>query len=456
MSNSVAPAAPAPLVTTRLSIMMFLEFAVWGSWAVLIGGHMNNLGFSATQIGYVYLTTALGAMLSPFIAGYVADRLMPSQLFTALVHLAGGAMMYMAWSQKTFEGMFLYVLLHAVLYMPTIALTNAISFHHMKDSRKFGFIRVWGTLGWIAINWAMSAYLKYWEKQEPGVSHVGDAMLAAAILSGLMGLYCLTLPHTPPAKNAANPYAFLEAFKLTSNRNFAILLVISFIVAIELPFYYNYTFMFLTDAKTGVGLPESEANFAMSLGQLAEVVLMLLLTPALRHLGMRTTVLLGILAWPLRYGIFALGGPPWLIIAAQCLHGICYSFFFVAGMIAVERLSHKDIRASAQGLLIFATNGFGMLIGSLLSGYVVDYFKKPEGGHAWAAVFMVPIAITVVAGIVFAFMFDERKYQADSTALAGDDSAEARCAACNYDLRGTRTGFCPVCGRPVSGTATLA
>ncbi len=417
-----APRVPAAPVA-RLSIMMFLQFAIWGSWAVLVAGHMRNLGFSDPQINLVYLTTAIGAMLSPLIAGWIADRFLPNQVFTGGVHLVGAALLVVAWRQQTFNGLFAVVLAYAVLYMPTIALTNAIAFHHMPDSRKFGFIRVWGTIGWIVINWVMSLYLRMWEQWAPGASRIGDCLVAAAILSALMGLYCFSLPHTPPSKQAQNPYAFLDALKLTANRNFAVLLVISFVVAIELPFYYNLTFLFLTEPGTGIGLRESQANLAMSLGQIAEVLIMLLLAPALRYLGMRTTILLGILAWPLRYAIFALGQPTWLVVAAQGLHGICYSFFFVGGMIAVERLASKDIRASAQGLIVFATNGVGMLIGSLLAGQVANFFLLETGGHAWAKIFLVPIAITVVAAVAYALLFNERRFRADSERIEREAAA---------------------------------
>lgn len=411
------PAKAAKAVYPRLSLMMFLQFAIWGSWAVLIAGYMRNLGFSEKQMSYVYGTTAFGSILSPLIAGWIADRLMSAQIFTALSHFLSGLLLLIARQQTTFLPMWTAILLHAVLYMPTIALTNAISFHHMRDSKKFGNIRVWGTLGWIAINWIISLYLRFWENRAPGESHVGDCLFFAAGTSFLMGLYCLSLPNTPPAKEARNPYAFLEAFSLMSNRNFVVLLIISFIVAIELPFYYNLTFLFLTEPQHGVSLSESTANFAMSLGQVAEVLIMLLLFPSLRFLGMRWTIFLGILAWPVRYTIFAIGQPVWLVMAAQTLHGICYSFFFVGGMIAVERLSPKDIRASAQGLLVFATNGLGMLVGHFVSGRVHSFFALADGGHSWPKIFLVPIAVTVIASIAFIGLFNEKKYQEDSEAL---------------------------------------
>ncbi len=426
ISGAVVPTAVArrpAWLTVRLSLMMFIQFAIWGSWAVLIAGHMRSLGFTDPQINYVYLTTALGAMLSPLVAGWIADRFLPNQIFTGGVHLVGAMLLLWAWRQREFPALWTAILCYAILYMPTIALTNAIAFYHLKDSRKFGYIRVWGTLGWIVINWVLSGYLKAWEILTPGRSRAGDCLVAAAGLSILMGLYCFSLPNTPPARQARNPYAFLEALKLTANRNFAVLLLIALVVAIELPFYYNLTFLFLTEPGAGPGLPESRANLAMSLGQIAEVLLMLLLAGSLRHLGMRTTILLGILAWPLRYAVFAIGRPVWLVVAAQCLHGICYSFFFVAGMIAVERLSRKDIRASAQGLMVFVTNGVGMLVGSLVAGQVADYFRLAAGGHAWAQIFMVPIAVTVLAALVFGGLFNERRFRSDSHRIELEDQA---------------------------------
>lgn len=410
----------------RLSAMMFLQFAAWGAWSVMIAGHMeSNLKFTGIQIAMVFGTTAWGSILSPMIAGWIADRYMAVQRFTAIMHAVGAVLLLVAWKQTTFGSLWTVMLLYAFCYMPTIALTNAIAFHHMGDSEKFGNIRVWGTIGWIAVQWGLAFYLNVMRGQGEAyaLQRQADCLLFGAVASILMALYSLSLPDTPPTKDADNPYAFLEAFALAkANRNFAILLGISFLVAIELPFYYNLTFLFLTDAVGGVGLTPDKAQFAMTLGQIGEVALMFLLFMSLKRIGMRGTITLGILAWPLRYVIFAIGEPAWLVIAAQTLHGICYAFFFVGGMIAAEKLAHKDIRASAQGLMVFATNGVGMLVGHFVSGAIHDAFALPDGGWQWAKIFLLPILLTIVAAGLFWTLFNERKYQEDAARVTAEDA----------------------------------
>jgi nucleoside transporter len=463
----------------RLSIMMCLQFAVWGAWSVMIANHMeSNLHFDGKHISYVFGTTAFGAIISPLIAGWIADRYMPNQIYTALSHLVGAVLLYWAWfisapvpagTVAPFWPLEITMIVYAVFYFPTIGLTNSIAFKHMGDSNKFGLIRVWGSLGWIAVQTGLSIYLILWnitgkvhgfaqtyhivlynilgkiqiQDQTLGNLHSRDCLMIATVASVLMGLYSFTLPNTPPAKNAKNPYAFLEAFKLTENRNFAVLLIISFIVAIELPFYYNLTSLFLANPtiQHGIGLGPGRTQFYMTFGQWGEVCMMALLYPMIRWGGIRWTIFLGILAWPLRYAIFSIGHPTWLVIASLPLHGICYAFFFAGGMIAVERLAHKDIKASAQGLIVFATNGLGMLVGHFLSGQihdrmafkVVDAMGKPVldatgqqlVGHHWAGVFAIPIIVTVIAGIAFLALWDEKQYVIDTTAIA----AEAEVAA---------------------------
>ena len=443
-------------IYARLSIMMFLQFAVWGAWSVMIANHMeSNLHFDGKHISYVFGTTAFGAIISPLIAGWIADRYMPNQIYTGLSHLIGAGLLFWAWfisapvaagTVAPFWPLEITMIVYAIFYFPTIGLTNAIAFHHMGDSNKFGLVRVWGSLGWIAVQTALGFYLIHWNNvgiaqglgQALGNLHSRDCLMIAAAASVLMGFYSFTLPNTPPTKNARNPYAFLEAFKLTKNRNFAVLLIISFIVAIELPFYYNLTSLFLANPtiQNGIGLGPGKAQFFMTFGQWGEVLMMALLYPMIRWGGIRWTIFLGILAWPVRYAIFSLGHPTWLVVASLPLHGICYAFFFAGGMIAVERLAHKDIKASAQGLIVFATNGFGMLVGHFLSGQihdrmafkVMDKLGKPvldaSGqqliGHHWAGVFAVPIVVTVIAGIAFLILWDEKQYQKDTAIIAAE------------------------------------
>lgn len=476
----------------RLSVMMFLEFAVWGAWSVMIAVHMGGaLQFTGIQIGLVFGTTALGAILAPMIAGNIADRWVPSQVFTAISHLVGAALLFAAWmlptffppplgghlgalKVTTFGALYTVMLLYSLTYMPTIALTNAIAFKHMGDSDKFGQIRVWGTLGWIAVQVGFAGYLKAMQGSTHE-SHAGDCLLFAAVVALLMGLYSFTLPDTPPSRDARNPYAFLEAFKLTRNRNFMILLVVSFVVAIELPWYYNLTPMFFTEARDeqqlsqqwleqageraekeglpaptaappileqtstklgGLGLQESETQLASTIGQIAEISLMLLLWPMLRIYGMKVTIFFGILAWPLRYIAFSVGEPTWLVLSSQALHGIAYTFFFAAGMVAAERLAPKDIRASAQSLMLFATNGCGMLVGHFLSGHIDDLNRHqvmdsylvggqelmpPQFLHNWPGTFLLPIAVTLLAAAAFAFLFNQPQYAEDTAKIKAEE-----------------------------------
>ncbi len=465
---------------TRLSLMMFLEYAVWGAWSVMIALHMGNkLHFTGFQIGLVFGTTAFGAVLSPMIAGWVADRFLPSQVYTGLSHLVGAVLLYLAWQQTEFWPLWTVMFIYALAYMPTIALTNGIAFKHWKNTDWFGYIRVWGTIGWIVIQFVVGGYLKH-AAATTAQSKAGDCLLFGAAVAVLMGIYSFTLPNTPPTKNVGNPYAFLEAFALAKNRNFLILLVISFVVAIELPWYYNLTPLFFQQAQTvdqaadrwldqareaagneglaapaeapiladgvrfgtgGLGLDEGGTQFATTIGQLSEIAFMFLLFLMLTRIGMRKTIFIGILAWPLRYIAFSVGEPTWLVLASQALHGIGYTFFFAAGMVAVEKIAPKDIRASAQALMVFATNGCGMLVGHFLSGKIHDLNAVPILGdwsvagrelvasvyfHFWPGVFALPIVVTIAAAVVFYIKFSEDKYRQD---VASIEAAEAPGAA---------------------------
>lgn len=418
---------PTRTVRLRLSTMMFLQFAVLGTWRVIIARHMGHLGFSGAEMGYVFSTTALGALVSPLAAGWAADRWLPAQVFTGISHLIGAGLLVTAWLQTGFWGLWGTMLAYTVVTLPTLATTNAIVFRHLADTEKFGNIRVWGTVGWIVINVLISAYLRAWETLSPGAARIGDGLLAGAVLSVVLGLFCFSLPDTPPLRRGGNPYEFLKAVRAMADRNFAVVLVVAFAVYTQVPIHYNQALLFLTEQAHGLGMAESSANLILTIGQVAEIAAMLLLAPFVRAWGIRRTVVLGILAWALRYAIFAVVRRPEWIALAQLLHGLCYTFFAVGAMIAVERLSSRDLRASAQGMLVFATTGLGMLIGNLFSGWLYDLFELPDGGHAWAGIFSVPIAVTLLSAVAFVLLFRDPPRTAAAVVVgerAGAESGE--------------------------------
>jgi len=394
-------------VTLRLAGMYLIQNLLWGAQMVLLSGHMDSLGFSGEQISYVWGTGALAGLVSPLLVGWVADRFLPGQMLAGVSYLLCAPLLFFCWRQTAFGPLWGGMLAYNLIHVPTMALTNAVAFRHLGDLDGFGKVRVWGSIGWVGISWLLSAYLRFWERWTPGESHLGDGLLIAALLAVVMGLYCFTLPHTPPSRQARNPYAFLEAFRLFRQRNFAALLGTAFAVALTSPLVFNFSFIFLVDKEGGLGLAPSAANWVLSLGQVMEIPVMLGLGFFLRRLGMRTTLFLGLLAQVARAGSLALGEPVWLVAAAQGFNGFFITFFFIAAAMAVEQLSQDDIRASAQALLTFTSWGIGSLLGQFLSGQVYDSLTLPDGGHRWEMVFLVPAGVMLTAALVFLLLFRE-------------------------------------------------
>ncbi|MFH1567826.1 MAG: MFS transporter, partial [Gemmatimonadota bacterium] len=310
-----------------------------------------------------------------------------------------------------FPGFWVAMALFALIRLPAMTLTNVVAFYHLGRSERFGYVRVWGTIGWIAVSWALSLYLRLWENQ---TAHLGDGLLVAAVIFAVSGLYSLTLPHTPPGAASgsggapARPYAFVSAFGLLRQRNFAIITGIAFISSAVSPFYYNYSFLFLTDAAA-LNLSPSTANLAQSLGQLVEIVVLLGLASSLRRLGLKRILLIGIGAQAVRFSAFALGGPPWLVIGSIGVHGFIFTFFFIGLVIAVEELSQPEYRASAQGLLTFARGGIGSLFGQMAAGRVYDACALPGAGHHWAPIFAIPAVTTLFTLALFATLYREER-----------------------------------------------
>ncbi len=385
-------------VRIKLSVMMFLEFFIWGAWYVTMGTWLGALGFSGEQIGLTYGTTAVAAIISPFFVGMIADRFFASQRLLAVLHLAGGVALFVASTQSAFWPLYTAVLIHTLFYMPTLALTNSLSFRQMRDpGREFPPVRVLGTIGWIVAGLVVGTM---------GIEATGRPMQLAAAGSVALAAFCLLLPHTPPqatGRVTVRAVLGLDALYLMKDRSFAVFVIGSFLVCIPLQFYYAFANPFLN----AIGVTNAAGK--MTMGQMSEIVFMLLMPWFFRRLGVKYMLLVGMAAWVARYVLFAYGNNAdlvWMLYGGILLHGICYDFFFVTGQIYVDQKAPPHMRAEAQGFITFVTYGVGMLIGSWLSGRVVDAYALPGGtGHDWQTIWLVPAAMAAVVLALFALFF---------------------------------------------------
>ncbi|MDA1093995.1 MAG: nucleoside permease [Acidobacteria bacterium] len=389
-------------IRLKLSTMMFLQFFVWGAWSVPLGTYLGEtLGFPGQEIGLVFGTTAVAAMISPFFVGMVADRFFATEKLLAGLHVAGGAVLFAVSAQTTFTAFYAVLLVYALCYMPTLALTNSLSFHQMKNpAREFPWIRVLGTIGWIVAG-NLVGFLRLEDTARP--------LQMAAAASVVLGLFCLLLPHTPPTRAAtrvtARDVLGLDALLLLRERSFAVFVAGSLLVCIPLQFYYTFANPFLNE----IGVVNAAGK--MTLGQFSELGFMLAMPLFFRRLGVKGMLLVGMGAWITRYLLFAWGdngAMVWALYGGILLHGICYDFFFVTGQIYVDEKSPPDLRAAAQGLIAFVTLGVGMFIGSLLSGYVVDLYVAGDA-HAWRQIWIVPAVWAAAVLGLFAVFFRDRR-----------------------------------------------
>jgi nucleoside transporter len=389
-------------IRVKLSVLMFLQYFVWGAWSVTMGTWLGEtLRFSGEQVGLAYGTTALAAMISPFFVGMVADRFFATERILASLHILGGAALFLTSAQTSFARLYVLLLSYTLCYMPTLALSNSLSFHQMKDpGREFPSVRVLGTIGWIVAG-LMIGTMKLEATAAP--------MRLAAAASIALGLFCLVLPHTPPQRTTRatmRDVLGLDALALLGEPSFLVFVLGSFLICIPLQFYYAFANPFFNE----IGMTNAAGK--MTLGQMSEIFFMLVMPWFFSRLGVKYMLLVGMAAWATRYLLFASGntGPlVWMLYTGILLHGICYDFFFVTGQIYVDQKAPGDLRAAAQGLIAFVTLGVGMFIGSWLSGKVVDTFAVESAGgavrHVWDRIWLVPAAGAACVLIAFAFFF---------------------------------------------------
>jgi nucleoside transporter len=393
--------------------MMFLEFFIWGAWFVTLGTFLgNNLNATGAQTGAAFSTQSLGAIIAPFVIGLIADRYFNAEKILGILHLIGALLMFQMYSAANFEAFYPYVLGYMIAYMPTLALVNSISFNQMKDPEKeFSSIRVWGTVGWIIAGLSIS-YLFHWDAVESIKSgFLKNTFLLASGASVVLGLLSFFLPKTPPKVNKNEKVTLsdilgLEALKLLKSKDFLVFFLSSILICIPLAFYYQNANPFLSN----IGLENPTGK--MTLGQISEVLFMLSLPIFFKKFGFKYTLLVGMLAWVLRYALFAYGNAgelTFMLITGIALHGVCYDFFFVSGQIYTNARAGEKIKSAAQGLITLATYGVGMLIGFWVAGKITDAYKMTESSFDWKMIWLIPAGIAAVVMILFALFFKENK-----------------------------------------------
>ena len=388
---------------TRLSVMMFLEFFIWGAWFVTMGTYLTGpLGFSDAENALAYATQSWGAIIAPFVIGLIADKYVNAERLLGAIHLVGAVLMYRIAKTSEFATFYPYLLLYMILYMPTLALVNAISFRQLDDpARRFGLIRFWGTFGWIVAGLLISFGFN-WDSQ---ADQLRNTFTMAAAASLALGVFSFTLPATPPKKGGAGgglrEALGLDALALLRDRNFLIFFAASILICIPLAFYYQHANQFLTEVRV------ANAAGIQTIGQMSELVFMLLVPFFLKRFGMKMTLLIGMLAWAARYVLFAYGNAGelvFMLILGIALHGMCYDFFFVSGQVFTDSKAGPRYKSAAQGLITLATYGVGMLIGFWVAGQLTAAFAI-EGGHEWRSIWIYPAAFAAAVAVLFALLF---------------------------------------------------
>jgi nucleoside transporter len=402
-------------IKIQLSIMMVLEFFIWGGWFVTLGTFLgNNLKATGAESAMAFSTQSWGAIIAPFIIGLIADRYFNAEKILGILHLAGAVLMYQMYMSVDFAEFYPYVFGYMILYMPTLALVNSISFNQMKNpAKEFSFVRVFGTIGWIAAGLIIS-YVFLWDSaagREAGL--LKNTFLMVAIASACLGVFSFMLPKTPPKvgkeeKISISAILGLDALKLLKDRNFLVFFISSILICIPLAFYYQNANPFLSE----IGMDNPTGK--MTIGQVSEVLFMLLLPYFFKKFGFKKTLIAGMLAWTIRYLLFAYGNAgdlAFMLIIGIALHGICYDFFFVSGQIYTDSKAGIKYKSAAQGLITLATYGVGMLIGFKIAGIITDTYMTADGLHVWNNIWTFPAIFAFGVMILFVIFFKNEEVE---------------------------------------------
>ena len=392
----------------QLSLMMFLQFFIWGGWFVTLGTFLgNDLNATGAETGMAFSTQSWGAIIAPFFIGLIADRYFNAEKILGVLHLIGAVIMYYMAQAESFNAFYPLVFAYMVAYMPTLALVNSVSFFQMKDpAKEFSLIRVFGTIGWIVAGLVIS-YVFHWDSKESiSQGALSNTFTMVAIASLILGLISFTLPKTPPSQSdgaiSISDILGLDALKLLKDRNFLMFFITSILICIPLAFYYQQANPFLVEL--GMENPTGK----MTLGQISEVLFMLLLPFFFKKFGFKKTLLVGMLAWAVRYALFAYGNAgelTFMLIMGIALHGICYDFFFVSGQIYTDFKAGEKVKSAAQGLITLATYGVGMLVGFWVAGKISDKYTLTDGTHDWEVIWMLPAAFALGVMVLFILIF---------------------------------------------------
>jgi len=406
----------------QLSLMMFLNFFIWGAWYVTMGTYLDKvLNASGVQIGAAYSAMAIATIISPFFVGMIADRFFAAQKVLGVLHLLGALLLYYITTIDNPSSFYWVLLVYSLLYAPTLALANSVAFRQMRDtSKEFAGIRVWGTIGWIATGWMIDKVFRI------GTEELAFTFKMAAVASLALGVLSFFLPETPPkAKGTKATFKQImgaDAFVLFKDRSFTIFFISSVLICIPLSFYYSFTNLFLTEA----GMENATSN--MTFGQFSEAFFILLIPFFFRRLGVKWMIAIGMVAWALRFLLFGYGDAEaglWMLFAGIILHGVCFDFFFVTGQIYTDNKAGLSIQSQAQGMITMATYGIGMWIGTLLSGYVKEMYTA-NNVVDWKSVWMVPAVIAVVVLLLFLLFFKDNQRPALTESEAEKGLAETR------------------------------